>query len=152
MASASQFLLLRIHRVKDRAGLRRWLITDGGLGTVTLPTFYEYHELLLADDVNRPRTETATIIGPVCFASDIVYRNARLPRISPGEVIAVMDSGAYFTALESTFGFGRPAIVAVNGSRVRLLRRAETFADMVGRDCLLNDILRKEVDDEVCRD
>ena len=150
VASASQLLLLTVHRVKERARLRRWLITDGGLGTVTLPTFYEYHEILLADDVNRARTEAATIIGPACFASDIVYRNVRLPRISPGEVIAVMDSGAYFTALESTFGFGRPAIVAVNGSRVRLLRRAETFADMVGRDCLANNTLGKEVDDEVC--
>jgi diaminopimelate decarboxylase len=151
VASASQFLLLTVHRVKERPGLRRWVITDGGLGTVTLPTFYECHEVMLADDVRRPRTQTATIIGPVCFASDIVYRNARLPRIAPGEVIAVMDSGAYFTSLESSFGFGRPAVVAVDGSRVRLCRRGETFHDMIGRDDLFYDIPQKEVDHEIRR-
>jgi diaminopimelate decarboxylase len=134
ITSPGQFLLLTVHHVKERPRVRKWLVTDGGLGTVTLPTFYEYHEVLLADDVTRPRTETVTIIGPVCFATDIVYRQIRMPRIAPGEVIAVMDSGAYFTALESSFGFSRPAIVAVKGADVRLVRRAETFADMVGRD------------------
>ena len=149
IASPGQFLLLTVHHVKERPKLRKWLITDGGLGTVTLPTFYEYHEVLLADDVTRPRTETVTIIGPVCFASDIVYRNIRMPRVAPGEVIAVMDSGAYFTALESSFGFSRPAIVAVRGKDVRLVRRSETFADMVGRDFLLGRIPAKEVCHEI---
>jgi diaminopimelate decarboxylase len=152
VASASQFLLLTIQHIKDRPGLRRWVITDGGLGTVTLPTFYESHRLMLADDVLRPRTQTVTITGPVCFASDIVYRNARLPRVTPGEVLAVMDSGAYFTALESSFGFSRPAIAGVDGVRVRLVRRAETFADMIGRDRPQSDIFHKEVDHEIRRD
>jgi diaminopimelate decarboxylase len=145
IASSSQFLLLTVHHVKKRPGIPTWLMTDGGLGTVTLPTFYEYHEVLLADDVTRPRTETVTIIGPVCFATDIVYRRIRMPRIAPGEVIAIMDSGAYFTALESSFGFSRPAIVSVGGDDVRLVRRAETFADMIGRDHLPGRIPAKEV-------
>lgn len=150
IASPGQFLLLTVHHVKERPKLRKWLITDGGLGTVTLPTFYEYHEVLLADNVTRPRTETVTIIGPVCFATDIVYRRIRMPRVAPGEVIAIMDSGAYFTALESSFGFSRPAIVAVKGQDVRLVRRSETFADMVGRDFLLDRIPAKEVYHEIC--
>jgi diaminopimelate decarboxylase len=149
IASSSQFLLLTVHHVKKRPGIPTWLMTDGGLGTVTLPTFYEYHEVLLADDVTRPRTETVTIIGPVCFATDIVYRRIRMPRIAPGEVIAIMDSGAYFTALESSFGFSRPAIVSVKGIDVRLVRRAETFADMIGRDHLPGRIPAKEVCHEI---
>lgn len=149
IASAGQFLLLTVRQVKERPKVRKWLITDGGLGTVTLPTFYEYHELFLADDVKRPRSERVTIIGPVCFASDVVYRNIRMPRVSPGEVIAVMDSGAYFTALESSFSFNRPAIVSVKGSVVRRIRRAETFADMVERDCLWDRSENKEVCHEI---
>jgi diaminopimelate decarboxylase len=72
-----------------------------------------------------------------------------MPRVSPGEVIAVMDSGAYFTALESSFGFSRPAIVSVKGSGVRLIRRSETFADMVRRDFLLDRFQDKEVCHEI---
>jgi diaminopimelate decarboxylase len=148
IASPNQLLLLTVHRVKERPGLKKWLVTDGGLGTVTLPTFYEYHEIFLANDVFRSRTEKVTIIGPVCFASDIVYRNKRMPRIVPGEVIAVMDSGAYFTALESSFGFARPAMVAVTGRGHRLVRRAETFEDLVSRD-VLNHFKEKEVSHEI---
>ena len=134
IVSSNQFLLLTVHRVKTRDRLPKWLVTDGGLSTVTMPTYYEYHEVLLGNDVNRPRTERASIIGPACFAGDIVYRNKHMPRVYPGEIIAVMDSGAYFTALESSFGFARPAIIAVNGAQCRLIRTRETFEEMIGRD------------------
>lgn len=134
IVSPNQVLLLTVHRLKERPGVRKWLITDGGLGTVSMPTYYEYHEIFLCNDVFRPRTEKVTIIGPVCFASDVVYRNKPMPKVNTGEVLAIMDSGAYFTALESSFGFPRPAVVSVNQSTHRLVRRAETFEDMIYRD------------------
>jgi diaminopimelate decarboxylase len=134
IASSCQSLLLTVHAVKERPGAGKWLITDGGLGTVTMPTFYECHEVLLCDDPQRPRTEKVTIVGPVCFAGDVVYRNKPMPRVKPGEVLALMDSGAYFTALESSFGFPRPAIAVADNGRHQLVRRRETFADMTSRD------------------
>jgi len=134
IASNAQFLLLTVHHVKDRPGAGRWLIADGGLSTVTLPTFYEYHEVLLCNDACRPRTSRATIIGPACFAGDVIYKNKPMPEVHPGEVIAVMDSGAYFTAMESSFGFPHPAILAVNGATCKLVRTRETFDEMTGRD------------------
>jgi diaminopimelate decarboxylase len=134
LVSSSQLLLLKVIRVKERPGIRKWLITDGGLGTVTLPTFYEHHELLLANDATRPPREKVTITGPVCFAGDIVYRNKLMPVVRSGEVLALMDSGAYFLAWESSFGFPRPAVVAVDGESVTRVRRAESLDDMVARD------------------
>ena len=145
IVSPNQFLLLTVHRVKNRPGLRKWLVTDGGLGTVTLPTFYEYHEVFLCNDVRRPRTEKVNIVGPVCFASDVVYCNKLMPQVRPDEVLAIMDSGAYFTALESSFGFARPAIVSVSDQGHRLIRRAEVFEDMVCRDLLNQSAKTKEV-------
>ncbi len=140
IASSNQLLLLRVHQVKDRSGIRKWLITDGGIGTVTMPTFYEYHEMFLCNDINRPRTERVTITGPVCFASDIVYRNKVMPVTYPGEVLAIMDSGAYFTAWESSFGFPRPAIVSVAAGKHHLIRKRESFEDMIARDNLGQDL------------
>lgn len=151
IVSSNQFLLLTVHRVKNRQGIRKWLITDGGLGTVTLPTFYEYHEVFLCNDVTRPLREKVTITGPACFASDVVYRNKLMPCVRPGEVLAVMDSGAYFTALESSFGFARPAIISVNGAIHRPIRRAETFEDMVCRDLLMDDPIKsRRIKNEIC--
>lgn len=146
ITSANQMLLLTVHRIKRRAG-KTWLITDGGLGTVTLPTFYEWHEVFLCNDVRRPRTLRATIIGPGCFAGDVVYRNKPMAEVRPGEVIAVMDTGAYFLALESSFGFPRSAVASVRNGIHRLVRHRESFGEMTGRDeCLpINNELKAEV-------
>ncbi|HMQ70063.1 MAG TPA: hypothetical protein PKA90_13815 [Ignavibacteria bacterium] len=133
IVSAVQMLLLRIHRIKERNGMK-WLITDGGLGTITMPSYYEYHEMFLCNEFNRNPKEKVTITGPCCFASDLVYKNKILPGSKEGEVLALMDTGAYFTALESSFNFNKPAIVSVSDGECKLVRRRETFSDMINRD------------------
>ncbi len=134
IASPNQLLLLTVHRVKERPGVGKWLITDGGLGTVTMPTFYEYHEVLLCNDMGRDRTDKVSILGPACFAGDVVYKKKHMPRVLTGEVLAIMDSGAYFTGLESSFGFQRAAIVSVGPEGPKIVRERETFDEMCARD------------------
>lgn len=147
IASRAQILLLKIHRVKERSGMK-WLMTDGGLGTMTLPTYYEYHEMFLCNGFKRLSRETVTITGPCCFASDLVYRNKTLPQASEGEVLALMDTGAYFNSLESSFNFCRPATVAVSGNECRVVRTRETFEEMTQRD-FLTTITREENHHEI---
>jgi diaminopimelate decarboxylase len=134
ITSPNQVLLLKIHQVKERKGLRKWLVADAGTGTLTMPLFYEYHEIVLCNDVTRRPSSRVTITGPGCFTADNVYRNKKMPEVLPGEIIAVMDSGAYFTSWESSFSFPRPAIIAVSDSGVKLIRERETFDDMVSLD------------------
>ena len=143
LTSSSQLLLLEVHQVKERKGVRKWLVTNGGIGTVTMPTYYEFHEVFLCNDVYRPRKEKVSIIGPGCFASDIVYRNKRMPKVHPGEILAVMDSGAYFTSWESTFGFPRPAIVGAKDGIPRMIRHREKFKEMIARDQAI-DLINKQ--------
>jgi diaminopimelate decarboxylase len=57
-----------------------------------------------------------------------------MPPLRAGDVLAILDAGAYFTVQESNFGFARPAIVAVREGTARILRRRESFDDMVRRD------------------
>ena len=57
-----------------------------------------------------------------------------MPELAPGDILAICDAGAYFTVQESNFGFPRPAILAVRDGVARVLRRRETFDDMVARD------------------
>jgi diaminopimelate decarboxylase len=133
LVSQAQILLLSVHRIKERNGMK-WLITDGGLGTITMPTYYEYHEMFLCNEFNRVPKEVVTITGPCCFASDLIYKNKLLPRVNEGEVLALMDTGAYFNSLESSFNFYKPAIVAVNGDDCNIVRRRENFSDVIQRD------------------
>jgi diaminopimelate decarboxylase len=67
-----------------------------------------------------------------------------MPIIHSGEVIALMDTGAYFTALESSFGFARPAIVSVRDGVSRLIRVRESFDDFVARDRFAAEVSEKE--------
>jgi diaminopimelate decarboxylase len=134
IASPNQLLLLKIHQVKERRGIKKWLISDAGIGTLTMPTFYERHEIILCNDISRKLSGKVTITGPGCFSADVVYRNISMPQISPGEIIAIMDSGAYFTSWESSFGFFRPAIVSVIDGRHRIIREREKFENMISLD------------------
>jgi diaminopimelate decarboxylase len=130
----NQLLLLKIHQIKDRKGLKKWLVADAGIGTLTMPTYYEHHEVVLCNDIRRKAAEKVTITGPGCFSADVVYRNKVMPNIAAGEMIAILDSGAYFTSWESSFGFPRPAIVSVVDGRHCLLRDRESFDHMFSLD------------------
>jgi len=132
----NQLLLIKIHQVKERKGVKKWLIADAGIGTLTMPTYYEHHEVILCNDIRRKASEKVTITGPGCFSADVVYRNKLMPKVNAGEVLAILDSGAYFTSWESSFGFPRPAIVSVMNCRHSLLRRRESFNDMISLDTL----------------
>lgn len=134
LVSTSGALLVTVGSIKHRPGVGTWAITDGGAGTVAFPMFYEYHEVLLCRAPCAERTRRYTIVGPACFSADWICRNKPMPDLVPGDVLAVCDAGAYFTVQESNFGFPRPAIVSVRAGVPRLLRRRETFDDMVARD------------------
>jgi len=134
IVSGADVLLVTVGAVKPRDGVGTWVVTDGGAGTVAFPLFYEYHEVFRCRDAHADRTERYTLVGGGCFSADWIYRNKRMPTLVEGDVLAICDAGAYFTAQESNFGFPHPPIVAVTDGRTRLLRRRETFDDMVSRD------------------
>ncbi len=148
IVSSCQLLLLRVQRTKGNS-LHKWLITDGGLGTITLPTYYEYHKIFLANNVSLPVEEYATITGPCCFASDIVYRNIKMPQVNQGDILAVMDTGAYFNGFESNFGFARPAIISVSEDHYKLVRERETNEYLLMRDLPIKNNLNTEVRNEI---
>jgi diaminopimelate decarboxylase len=134
VVSGAGVLLLTVGAIKRRAGLETWAITDGGAGTVAFPLFYECHEVLLSRAPVEIGRDRYAIVGPACFSADWIYRHKRMPALATGDVLAICDAGAYFTVQESNFGFPRPAILAVRDGAARLLRRRETFEDMVARD------------------
>jgi len=134
ITSPNQLLLLKVHQVKNREKIMKWLVMDAGIGTLTMPTYYEYHEVLLCNDTRRRVASKVTIAGPGCFSADVVYRNKPMPEISPGEILAILDSGAYFTSWESSFGFPRPAIISVIDGKHKLLRMRESIDHMMALD------------------
>lgn len=147
LTSQCEVLLLKVHRIKERKGAGKWVITDGGIGTLTMPTYYEYHEVFLCSNGAGNRTKKYTISGPCCFSEDVVYKNKSMPEIKENDLLAVMDCGAYFNQWESNFGFMKVPIVSINKGKCRLIRRRETAGDMITRDLCNNYI--EEVSNEI---
>jgi diaminopimelate decarboxylase len=136
LTSDAQLLLLAVKDVKQRENGTAFAITDGGMQNIAFPLAYEYHHCLLANRASAPLERRYFVTGPLCSPEDLLYRNWRLPTLTAGDVLAVMDSGAYFTSFANNFSYPRPSVVGVAAGRHRLLRGRETFEQMTAVDGL----------------
>ena len=77
----------------------------------------------------------ADIVGPVCESGDYLARARDLPPIKPGQLLAVMNAGAYGAVMAGTYN-SRPLVpeVLVDGDNWHVIRPRETIADLIGRD------------------
>jgi diaminopimelate decarboxylase len=76
--------------------------------------------------------ETADIVGPICESGDFLAKDRELPRAEEGDLLAVMSAGAYGFAMASNYNTRpRAAEVLVDGDRYTIVRRRETFEDLV---------------------
>jgi diaminopimelate decarboxylase len=134
ITSNTQVLLLGVHVVKERRV--PIAILDGGKMNITSPTSFEYHAVLAASRMHERADRRYRLVGRTCTPSDIVYENAMLPSLEEGDIIALMDAGAYFTSFSTDFAFPRPPIVLLDNGTTTVLRRRETFEDVAVRDTL----------------
>lgn len=133
ITGTNQILLLSVLHTKNRTRDHQDVIVDGGKN-LSMPLGWETHEILPATRMSDDGLVHTDIYGPLCHPGDVVCKSKYLPRLDPGDVIAVMDAGAYFVPNEMNFSNPRPGIVAFDGPDLELVRRPETFEDIVGRD------------------
>ena len=89
---------------------------------------------VVASRADRPATQEADVVGMSC-GFDVIVAGAALPDVEPGDVVAILDTGAYQDAASSNFNaLPRPATVLVHGDRSEVVKRAETVDDVFRRD------------------
>ena len=125
--------LYRIGAIKEIPGVRTYVSVDGGMGDNIRPALYQAsYEVLSA---NRPSAEpdaTVTIAGKYCESGDVLASDILLPAPAAGDVIAIPAAGAYCPSMASNYNLNpRPPIVLVNDGDSRLIRRRESYADMM---------------------
>jgi diaminopimelate decarboxylase len=125
-------LLARVLYVK-RNGKKTFVVTDAAMNDLIRPALYQaYHEIVPV----KPRAgkqQIVDVVGPVCESGDFFARDRKLPPLEPGDLVALLDAGAYGMAQSSNYNTRpRPAEVLVEGARARLIRRRETLADLLG--------------------
>ncbi|MGZ4930766.1 MAG: diaminopimelate decarboxylase [Halobacteriota archaeon] len=124
-------LMCTVNAVKEAH--RTFVGVDAGFNLLLRPTLYDaYHEVIVANKLDRVPAHTYTIVGPICESGDILARDRYLPAVEKGDHIAILDTGAYGSAMSSQYnGRRRAAEVLVNGRSVTIIRRRESYSDLL---------------------
>lgn len=133
LCGASQALLLTVQQIVPSNRGSLVAICDGGAMGISPLLLTEYHRVYPGRDrggAKRRYRLTGTLPTPL----DVAANDALLPELKKGDVVAISDVGAYFTSLGNNFAGPRPAVVSIEGGHARLVRRRETFDDLVSRD------------------
>jgi diaminopimelate decarboxylase len=133
ITSSAQSLLLQVLAVKQEQEGNTRAILDGGKN-YALPTGYEYHEILPASRMLESPAASVTFHGPLCHPGDVLFVQKPFPRLAAGDLVTLMDAGAYFVPNQMNFSNPRPAAVMVNDGKATVIRRRESFSDIVRLD------------------
>jgi len=125
-------LLTRVLFHKQNDG-KQFLIVDAAMNDLIRPSLYSAHHDIIP--VNRIRSEKKAIydvVGPICETGDFFARDRELPTTQEGELIAILDAGAYGMSITSNYNTrSRPPEVLIENKKVSLIRRRETVRDQI---------------------
>lgn len=130
-------LVARVLQVK-RNGKKTFVITDAAMNDLIRPALYQAHHDIVPVTPQAGRPRIVDVVGPVCETGDFFARDRKLRPVEPGDLVALLDAGAYGMAQSSNYNSRpRAAEVLVEGARARLIRRRETMADLLGPEMSL---------------
>ena len=128
--------LYTIGAKKDVPGIRTYLSVDGGMGDNIRPALYEAkYEAVLANNPQAPTEQVVRVAGKYCESGDVLAWQQELPKTKPGDVLAVLATGAYGYSMASNYNRNpRPAVVFVEDGHSQLVVERETYTDMIRLD------------------
>lgn len=130
VANAGVLLTRVLYR--KHAGGKDYVIVDAGMTDFVRPSHYNaHHEIVPLKDGAREE-ELVNVVGPICESGDFLALDRKLPVVGPGDVLAVLGTGAYGFVMSSTYNQRpRPPEVVVEGDRYYVARQRETLDDLV---------------------
>jgi diaminopimelate decarboxylase len=124
-------LLTRVLYRKTNGG-KKFVIVDAAMNDLIRPSLYQAEHQIVPVQACNSNSETVDIVGPVCESGDFFARDRGLPVMNEGDLMAILDAGAYGMALASNYNTrGRPAEVLVEGKSAKRIRKRETVSDML---------------------
>ena len=130
------YSLYTIGARKEVPGLLPYVAVDGGMGDNIRPALYQaQYEAVLAEKPHAEPVETVRLAGRYCESGDIIINKLALPKSKPGDVIAVLATGAYGYSMASNYNrVPRPAVVFAENGQAQVVVTRETYADIVSHD------------------
>ncbi len=146
IAGNAGILLTRVVHIK-KSGERQFVIVDASMNELIRPALYgAYHFIWPVEAGERVPGTRATeqpfdglklcdVVGPVCESGDFLAKDRKLPPLKRGDLVAVFTAGAYAMVMASQYNSRpRAAEVLVDGEQARLIRRRETYEDLVAAE------------------
>ena len=136
LVADSTILLARVNTMKDAA--KKFVGIDAGFNLLIRPAMYDsYHHVVVANKADAAALGTYTIVGPICETGDILARDRELPMIEKGDIIALLDAGAYGFSMSSQYnGRTRCAELLVHDGDVDVIRKPETYDDLLSNQVI----------------
>ena len=131
--------LYTVGTIKRIPGVRAFVAVDGGMADNIRPTLYgaTYHVELANRTGDDGLAAPVTVAGKYCESGDILVERATLPPVVAGDLLALPAAGAYCLAMASNYNLAtRPAVVMVADGNARLIRRRESYADLLRNEIL----------------
>jgi len=114
---------------------REFIIVDAGMNDLIRPSLYDAYHHILPVIKKKRKTVFADVVGPICESGDFLAKDRELKKIKQGEYLAVMSAGAYGFSMSSNYNSRpRPAEVMVKGREHFLIRKRETYSDLIRND------------------
>ncbi len=118
-------------------GDKHFVVTDAAMNDLIRPALYQAHHEIVPVVRDRRATQTADIVGPVCESGDFFARDRPLPKLETGDLVALLDAGAYGMSLASHYNTRvKPAEVLVERGVARVIRRRETLEELMAAELL----------------
>jgi len=126
----ASYLLTTVNTVKN--SYRKFIGVDCGFNTLLRPSMYDsYHHIIVANKANDKLIEKVDIAGNVCESGDLFGRDRILPQVEEGDILAIMNAGAYSFSMASQYNSRpRPREVLINNGDSEIIREKETFEEL----------------------
>jgi len=132
IAGDAGILLTTVGVVKETAR-KNWVMVDAGMNLLIRPALYDaYHHILVANKVTDVPTQRYSIGGPCCESADYLAEDRDLPKLVEGDLLAVLDAGAYGFTMSSNYNsYPRCAVVMTENGSAKMIRSRESYEDLV---------------------
>jgi diaminopimelate decarboxylase len=131
LVADSTILLTNVHSIKS--GPEKYVGIDAGMNTLLRPALYDaYHHIVNASRLNSRNKEIVNICGQICENTDILAKNRKLGNIKEGDLLAILNVGAYGFSMSSQYNTRpRAAEVMISKKNCKIIRQRETINDLI---------------------
>jgi diaminopimelate decarboxylase len=129
-------LLSSLLYIKEEEKYKKWIIIDASINQLDRVLYYKYlYKIIVANKANLAYEEKVDVTGPLFIGQDVIRKDIYLQKTSPGDLIAILDTGAYAESNESQYTFHpRTQTVLVCQDKAEIIKKKETISDLISRD------------------